>query len=68
MTISNKSICLILIAILAVLTLIGCTPVPEDVEKPLTIKASEMLLEDASKEAEVENAASEAAAELDALY
>ncbi|MBR4965674.1 MAG: hypothetical protein IKY53_04180 [Lachnospiraceae bacterium] len=64
----KKFLCLILITILSVLALTACSPVAEDVEKPLTIKASEMLIEDDSREAAVENAASEAAAELDALY
>lgn len=64
----KKFLCLILIAILSVLALTACSPVAEDVEKPLTIKASEMLIEDDSREAAVENAASETAAELDALY
>ncbi len=65
---SKKFLCLILITILSVSSLTACSPVAEDVEKPLTIKASEMLIEDDSREAAVENAASEAAAELDALY
>lgn len=64
----KKLLCILLPCTIFVLTFAGCNPVPAEVEKPLTIKASEMMSEETIYETEVENAASEAAAELESLY